>query len=66
MATIGPEAASLSGHSQDETAQETLLATAVSKEEHYNYSSDHGKLRDKGAHDSGFYDRIWLLSYTKY
>lgn len=71
MATIVSQAVSLSGHSHDETAHGTLLATAVSKEEYYNYSSggsssDHGKLMDKKAHDSGCYDRLWPLPYTKY
>ena len=54
MASTGSEAVSLSGHSQDETAQEISLATAISKEENYNYgskgsSSDHSNLKDEEA-----------------
>ena len=53
MAATGSEAASLADHNQVETAQETLVATAVSKEENRHYSSsdsssDHGKLKDEG------------------
>ena len=54
MAAIGAEAGPLVGHGQDETAQETLVATLVSKEENLHYSSsgsssEHGKLRDEGT-----------------
>ena len=54
MAATGSEALLLSGHGQNQTAQETLGATTVSKEEDRHYSSsgsssDHGKLRDEGT-----------------